>query len=229
MTMLNLNSPERRSAKQLGVAPIRRAILSVFDKTGIVEFARFLQIRGVHIISTGGTAKLLRENVINVQEVSEVTGFPEMMDGRVKTLHPLIHGGLLGRTDTDGPVMIEHGINPIDLVVVNLYPFAETVKKRGITLAEANKEIDIGGPAMLRSGAKNHERVAVVCSPEGYPALMQEIEKEGGTTLQTRLELKYRVFAATRAYDADIERYLRRFVVKPRKKAMKKAPSKRKK
>ena len=136
--------------------PIRRALISVSDKTGIVEFAQALAERGVDILSTGGTARLLAEQGIAVTEVSDYTGFPEMMDGRVKTLHPKVHGGVLGRRGQDDDVMEKHGINPIDMVVVNLYPFAETVAKEGCTLADAVENIDIGGPTMVRSAAKNH-------------------------------------------------------------------------
>src|SRR5579864_9017578 len=142
--------------------PVRRALLSVSDKTGLVELARALAERDVEILSTGGTARLLGGNGISVREVSSFTGFPEIMDGRVKTLHPRIHGGLLGRRGVDDAVMALHGIQPIDLLVVNLYPFAETVSRPNCRYAEAIENIDIGGPAMLRAAAKNHESVAVV-------------------------------------------------------------------
>src|SRR6185295_13986170 len=153
--------------QELGLRKIRRALISVSDKTGIVDFARQLKNFGVEIISTGGTAKALRDAGIDVREVSDVTGFPEMMDGRVKTLHPKIHGGLLGlRDNTDHQAaMQQHGIEPIDMVVINLYPFAETIKREGVTFDEAIEQIDIGGPAMLRSAAKNFASVAVVSDP----------------------------------------------------------------
>ena len=146
--------------------PVRRALISVSDKTGVVDFARELEALGVEILSTGGTFKLLRENGIAAIEVADYTGFPEMMDGRVKTLHPKIHGGILGRRDLDGAVMAEHGIAPIDLVAVNLYPFAATVAKPGCTLPDAIENIDIGGPTMVRSAAKNHKDVAIVVNAE---------------------------------------------------------------
>ncbi|PSV15127.1 bifunctional phosphoribosylaminoimidazolecarboxamide formyltransferase/inosine monophosphate cyclohydrolase, partial [Photobacterium leiognathi subsp. mandapamensis] len=144
------------------VRPIRRALLSVSDKTGIVEFAHALANRGVEILSTGGTARLLAEQNIQVTEVSDYTGFPEMMDGRVKTLHPKVHGGVLGRRGIDDAIMAQHGINPIDMVVVNLYPFAETVANPNCSLEDAIENIDIGGPTMVRSAAKNHKDVTIV-------------------------------------------------------------------
>ena len=159
---------------------IKRALLSVSDKTGLVEFARELKKFGVEIISTGGTAKILRENGVEVREVSDETGFPEMMDGRVKTLHPKIHGALLGLRDNDKHVaaMREHAIEPIDLVVINLYPFEETVAKEGVAIAEAVEQIDIGGPAMIRSAAKNWQSVAVVTDARLYEAVVGRINRK---------------------------------------------------
>src|ERR1700732_279585 len=150
--------------------PVRRALLSVSDKTGLVELARALAKRNIEILSTGGTARLLADNGVTVREVSSYTGFPEIMGGRVKTLHPKIHGGLLGRRGVDEAVMALHEIARIDLLVVNLYPFAETVARPGCGYAEAMEHIDIGGPAMLRAAAKNHESVSVVVDPADYAA-----------------------------------------------------------
>jgi phosphoribosylaminoimidazolecarboxamide formyltransferase/IMP cyclohydrolase len=189
---------------------IGRALLSVTDKTGLVDFARGLARHGVELLSTGGTAKLLREAGLAVREVSEHTGFPEMLDGRVKTLHPKIHGGLLGRRDLPAHVaaMREHGIAPIDLVCVNLYPFRE-VTARGCSLEEAIENIDIGGPSMLRSAAKNHAAVTVVVDPRGYPAVLAEMDAHGGaTTAATRARLAKKVFQTTAAYDGMIADYL---------------------
>ena len=189
---------------------IGRALLSVTDKTGLVDFARGLVRHGVELLSTGGTAKLLREAGLAVREVSEHTGFPEMLDGRVKTLHPKIHGGLLGRRDLPAHVaaMREHGIAPIDLVCVNLYPFRE-VTARGCSLEEAIENIDIGGPSMLRSAAKNHAAVTVVVDPADYPAVLAEMDANGGaTTAPTRARLAKKVFRTTAAYDGMIADYL---------------------
>src|SRR5712691_263198 len=159
-----------------GLVKIRRALISVSDKTGIVDFARELKRFDVEIISTGGTAKALRDAGIEVRDVSDVTGFPEMMDGRIKTLHPKIHGALLGLRDNPEHVaaMREQHIEPIDMVVINLYPFEETIARAGVTLAEAIEQIDIGGPAMIRSAAKNFRDVAVVVAPEFYPVIVEE-------------------------------------------------------
>ncbi|UAW99147.1 bifunctional phosphoribosylaminoimidazolecarboxamide formyltransferase/IMP cyclohydrolase [Halopseudomonas nanhaiensis] len=187
--------------------PIRRALVSVSDKTGIVEFARELAALGVEILSTGGTFKLLREQGIEAVEVADYTGFPEMMDGRVKTLHPKIHGGILGRRDRDGAVMQEHGIQPIDMVVVNLYPFAATVAKPGCTLADAIENIDIGGPTMVRSAAKNHRDVAIVVNAGDYPAVIDGL-KGGGLTYAQRFDLALKAFEHTAAYDGMIANYL---------------------
>ena len=187
--------------------PVRRALISVSDKTGIVDFARELATLGVEILSTGGTYKLLRDNGINAVEVADYTGFPEMMDGRVKTLHPKIHGGILGRRDKDGAVMAEHGINPIDLVAVNLYPFAATVAKPGCTLADAIENIDIGGPTMVRSAAKNHKDVAIVVNAGDYAGILESL-KAGGLTYAQRFDLALKAFEHTAAYDGMIANYL---------------------
>jgi len=187
--------------------PVRRALISVSDKTGIVDFARELAALGVEILSTGGTFKLLRENGVNAVEVADYTGFPEMMDGRVKTLHPKIHGGILGRRDKDGAVMAEHGIQPIDLVAVNLYPFAATVAKPGCTLADAIENIDIGGPTMVRSAAKNHKDVAIVVNASDYAGVVESL-KNGGLTYAQRFDLALKAFEHTAAYDGMIANYL---------------------
>ncbi|MGF1691497.1 bifunctional phosphoribosylaminoimidazolecarboxamide formyltransferase/IMP cyclohydrolase [Photobacterium kagoshimensis] len=188
--------------------PIRRALISVSDKTGIVEFAQALANRGVDILSTGGTARLLAEQGIKVTEVSDYTGFPEMMDGRVKTLHPKVHGGVLGRRGQDDAVMAQHGINPIDMVVVNLYPFAETVAKAGCTLADAVENIDIGGPTMVRSAAKNHKDVAIVVNAHDYERVITEMDAhEKSLTLTTRFDLAIAAFEHTAAYDGMIANY----------------------
>ncbi|ELA9373240.1 bifunctional phosphoribosylaminoimidazolecarboxamide formyltransferase/IMP cyclohydrolase [Vibrio parahaemolyticus] len=188
--------------------PIRRALISVSDKTGIVEFAQALAERGVDILSTGGTARLLAEQGIAVTEVSDYTGFPEMMDGRVKTLHPKVHGGVLGRRGQDDDVMAKHGINPIDMVVVNLYPFAETVAKDGCTLADAVENIDIGGPTMVRSAAKNHKDVTIVVNASNYDRVIAEMDaNDKSLTLETRFDLAIAAFEHTAAYDGMIANY----------------------
>jgi phosphoribosylaminoimidazolecarboxamide formyltransferase / IMP cyclohydrolase len=190
---------------------ISRALISVSDKRGLVEFARKLAGHGVEIISTGGTAKLLRENGIDVRDVSDLTGFPEMLDGRVKTLHPKVHGGILGiRSNQEHRAkMSEHGIEPIDLVVVNLYPFRETIQKPDVTMEEAIENIDIGGPAMIRSSAKNHNDVAVVVDPDDYPLVARELdESNGGLTLDFRYRLAVTAFKHTADYDREIARFL---------------------
>ena len=188
--------------------PIRRALISVSDKTGIVEFAQALAERGVDILSTGGTARLLAEQGIAVTEVSDYTGFPEMMDGRVKTLHPKVHGGVLGRRGQDDDVMEKHGINPIDMVVVNLYPFAETVAKEGCTLADAVENIDIGGPTMVRSAAKNHKDVTIVVNAGDYQRVIAEMDaNDKSLTLDTRFDLAIAAFEHTAAYDGMIANY----------------------
>jgi phosphoribosylaminoimidazolecarboxamide formyltransferase/IMP cyclohydrolase len=194
------------------MAPITRALLSVTDKSGLVEFGEFLADHGVEILSTGGTAKMLRESGLSVVEVSDYTGFPEMLDGRVKTLHPKIHGGILGRRDLTShqEQMDQHGIAPIDLVVVNLYQFEKAVAQPGCTLADAIENIDIGGPTLLRAAAKNYEAVTVVVDPADYPKIMQEMKAhKGATTVATRFQLARKVFALTSAYDTAITQYLK--------------------
>ncbi|MDQ2921473.1 MAG: hypothetical protein M3R52_07685, partial [Acidobacteriota bacterium] len=190
---------------------IRRALISVSDKTGIVDFARELKRFDVEIISTGGTAKALREAGIEVRDVCDVTGFPEMMGGRVKTLHPKIHGALLGLRDNSDhqAAMNEHRIEPIDMVVVNLYPFEETIKRSGVTLAEAVEQIDIGGPAMIRSAAKNSHDVTVVVLPADYSRVMDEMRKNSGSlSLATRRSLAREAFGQTSKYDMIVFAYL---------------------
>ncbi|HXC60777.1 MAG TPA: bifunctional phosphoribosylaminoimidazolecarboxamide formyltransferase/IMP cyclohydrolase, partial [Steroidobacteraceae bacterium] len=191
--------------------PVRRALLSVSDKTGLTELARALAARGVELISTGGTAKALAEAGIAVREVADVTGFPEIMAGRVKTLHPKIHGGLLGRRGLDEAVMAREGIAPIDLLVVNLYPFAATVARPGVGYDEAIENIDIGGPAMLRGAAKNHADVTVVVDPTDYAALLDELESANGATrFAFRARLAAKAFAHTASYDSLVADYLAR-------------------
>ena len=190
---------------------IRRALVSVSDKTGIVDFVRELKRFGVEIISTGGTAKVLRDAGLAVRDVSDVTKFPEMMDGRIKTLHPRIHGGLLGVRDNPEHLaaMKEHEIEPIDMVVVNLYPFEETIKRDGVTLDEAVEQIDIGGPAMIRSAAKNFAAVTVVVLPKDYARVTEEMQKEAGSvSLATRSSLAREAFAQTSRYDMLVLAYL---------------------
>jgi len=190
---------------------IERAIISVTDKSGIVEFAKSLSELGVQILSTGGTARALREGGISVTDISDYTGFPEMMDGRVKTLHPKVHGGLLGLRDNPEHVemMKAHGIKTIDMVVVNLYQFEKTVAKEGVTLEEAIENIDIGGPSMLRSSAKNFRHVTVIVDPADYEVVLREMKKTGGeTTLKTRFRLARKVFQLTHQYDGAISEYL---------------------
>ena len=184
---------------------ISRALISVSDKTGIVEFAQALNQQGVEILSTGGTFRLLKENGIQVVEVSEYTGFPEMMDGRVKTLHPKVHGGILGRRGTDEQVMEEHGISAIDMVVVNLYPFAATVADPNCDLPTAIENIDIGGPTMVRSAAKNHRDVAIVVNAGDYPKIAEEMQaNQGQLDYETRYDLMVKAFEHTAAYDGMI-------------------------
>jgi len=188
---------------------VRRALISVSDKTGVIELARALLARNVEILSTGGTARLLAEQGITVKEVSQHTGFPEIMDGRVKTLHPRIHGGLLGRRGVDESVMALHGIERIDLLIVNLYPFAETVARPACTYSEAIENIDIGGPAMVRAAAKNHDAVTVVVDPQDYGTVLGEIEnREGATTPALRAWLAAKAFAHTARYDTMVANYL---------------------
>lgn len=188
---------------------IKRALVSVSDKTGIVEFASQLASRDIIILSTGGTARLLADAGIEVIEISDYTGFPEIMDGRVKTLHPKIHGGLLARRGTDDAVMAENNIEPIDLVVVNLYPFEATVNQSDCTLADAIENIDIGGPTMLRSAAKNHAYVGAVVDAADYENIIDEIDNhDGSLTDETRFYLAQKVFAHTANYDANVSNYL---------------------
>ncbi len=194
------------------MSKIERAIISVTDKKGIVDFATALSRFDIEILSTGGTAKALRQGGITVTDISEYTGFPEMMDGRVKTLHPKVHGGLLGLRDNPEHVrmMKEHGIKGIDMVVVNLYQFEKTVAKEGVTLEEAIENIDIGGPSMLRSSAKNFKDVTVIVDPVDYDVVLEEMEGSGGeTTLKTRFRLARKVFRLTHEYDGAISQYLK--------------------
>ena len=188
---------------------ITRALISVSDKTGIVDFARSLQAQDVEILSTGGTAKLLAQSGIPVIEVGDYTGFPEMMDGRVKTLHPKVHGGILGRRGTDDAVMAEHGIPPIDMVVVNLYPFESTIANPDCDLPTAIENIDIGGPTMLRAAAKNHAAVTVVTDAADYSRILQEmVENSGAVSRATRFDLAVKAFEHTARYDGAIANYL---------------------
>ena len=193
------------------MSKVSTALISVTDKSGIAEFARSLERLGIEILSTGGTARTIREAGIDVLDISEYTGFPEMMDGRVKTLHPKVHGALLGRRDNqqDIQMMGIHGIKDINMVVVNLYQFEQTVAKEGCTLEEAMENIDIGGPSMLRSAAKNFRHVTVVVDPSDYPKVLKEITESGGTTLETRFELAKKVFDLTWQYDKAISDYLK--------------------
>ena len=189
---------------------VKRALLSVTDKTGIVEFARGLADLGVEILSTGGTANVIKKEGIPVKEVSEHTGFPEMMDGRIKTLHPVIHGGILARRDlkTHLDAMVQHDIGPIDLVAVNLYAFEDTIAKDGCKLDDAIENIDIGGPAMLRSSAKNHKDVLVLVDPEDYKPVLDLLKTKGDVPYKQRLKLAIKVFETTNRYDSAISVYL---------------------
>ncbi len=194
------------------MSKIERALISVTDKTGIVEFARELSQLGIEIISTGGTAKVLREGGVKVIDISELTGFPEILGGRVKTLHPFVHGGILfKRDDPEHMETIEKmGIKPIDMVVVNLYAFDKVVEKKG-DLETAIENIDIGGPTLLRASAKNFKYVTVVVDPSDYPKVLEEIKAQGNTTLKTRFELAKKVFKLTSSYDEMIFNYLSTF------------------
>ena len=195
------------------MAKIQRAILSVTDKTGLVDFARKLEGLGVELISTGGTAKLLRDSGIRVRDISDLTGFPEMLDGRVKTLHPKVHGGILHRREDPAhrTAVAEHGIQPIDMVVVNLYAFEKTAAKTGVAFEELLENIDIGGPSMIRSAAKNFQDVAVVTSPADYETLAEEMQRSGGElSSSTKWRLAQRAFATTAAYDSAIASTLER-------------------
>ena len=188
--------------------PIKRALLSVSDKTGIVDFARSLAQKGVDILSTGGTAKLLAENGIKVTEVSEYTGHPEIMDGRVKTLHPKVHGGILARRGMDEAVMVENGISAIDIVVVNLYPFANAVSDENCSLENAIENIDIGGPTMVRAAAKNHKDVTIVVNASDYSRVLAEMDSnQDSLTYQTRFDLAIAAYEHTAAYDGMIANY----------------------
>jgi phosphoribosylaminoimidazolecarboxamide formyltransferase/IMP cyclohydrolase len=198
---------------------IKRALISVSDKTGIVDFARELSAMGVEILSTGGTAKTLRDAGVPVIEVSDYTGFPEMLDGRLKTLHPKIHGGLLSRRSNpkDMEDIKKHGISTIDLVVVNLYPFEKTISKPDVTFEEAIENIDIGGPAMLRASSKNFADVAVVVDPADYSVVLQEMKKSGSEiSRDTKLNFANKVFAHTARYDTLIANYLTAVIKKER-------------
>lgn len=193
------------------MSKIKRALLSVSDKKGIVDFAGALSKLGIEIISTGGTGRLLRENNIEVRDISELTNFPEMMDGRVKTLHPAVHGGILAVRDNKQHLreIEKQNIEPIDLVVCNLYPFAETIAKKNVTLAEAVENIDIGGPTMIRSAAKNHNDVAVVVDPADYDQFLAELKiAEGGLSKAKKLELAYKAFRHTAEYDQRIQKFM---------------------
>jgi len=193
------------------MAKIKRAILSVSNKKGLLDLAKELSAMGVEILSTGGTARALREGGIQVKDVSEHTGFPEMLDGRVKTLHPKIHGGLLSRRNNpkDMEEIEKHGIVPIDMVVVNLYPFEETIAKPDVTFEDAIENIDIGGPTMLRSASKNFQDVAVIVDPSDYEPVIKEIkERNGELSYKRKLELAKKVFGHTSRYDALITEYL---------------------
>ncbi len=196
---------------------IKRALISVSNKTGIVEFAKKFSKNGIEIISTGGTAKALREAGIDVMDVSSYTNFPEMMDGRVKTLHPKVHGGLLALRDNSSHMAQakENLIEMIDLVVVNLYPFRETIEKEGVTEAEAIENIDIGGPSMIRSAAKNFKFVTIVTDPEDYEMIAEEILKKGETTIETRKKLARKAFTMTYKYDEAIDHYFRKELNEP--------------
>ncbi|MEO7431970.1 MAG: bifunctional phosphoribosylaminoimidazolecarboxamide formyltransferase/IMP cyclohydrolase [Dokdonella sp.] len=189
------------------LVPVRRALLSVSDKAGLVDLARGLDSLGILLVSTGGTAKTLRDSGLHVTDVSALTGFPEIMDGRVKTLHPIVHGGLLGRRGIDDEVMSKHRIAPIDLLIVNLYPFEQTTQAPDCTLADAIENIDIGGPAMLRAAAKNHDHVVVTVDPTDYAELLEELAA-GGTRLPLRRRLAAKAFAHTARYDGLIANWL---------------------
>ena len=193
------------------MAKVQRALLSVYEKRGVVDFARGLSSLGVEIVSTGGTADLLRRAEVPVRDVSDLTGFPEMLDGRVKTLHPKVHGGLLARRDRKEHLeaMKEHGIQPIDLVAVNLYPFESTAAKEGVAPEEVIEQIDIGGPSMIRSAAKNHASVAVICNPDRYAEVLDAMKASAGEVPDTlRIDLAREAFRTTARYDAAIASWL---------------------
>jgi phosphoribosylaminoimidazolecarboxamide formyltransferase/IMP cyclohydrolase len=186
---------------------VRRALVSVSDKRGLIPFVTGLAELGVEVLSTGGTCRQLREAGLDIVEVSEKTGFPEIMDGRVKTLHPVIHGGLLGRRGTDEAVMDEHGIEPIDLLVVNLYPFEQTIAREDATIEDAIENIDIGGPAMIRAASKNHDGVAVIVEPDDYEGVLEDL-KNDRLSLESRRRLAAKAYAHTASYDTAITKYL---------------------
>ncbi len=188
-----------------------RALISLTDKSGIEDFARELEKLGIEILSTGGTAKKMRESGIKVKDVAEFTGFPEMLDGRVKTLHPKVHGGILAQKHNPAHVkqMEQHGLQPIDIVAVNLYAFEKTVANPACTLADAIENIDIGGPTMLRSSAKNFRDVTVIVDPADYPQVLKELKEQGNTTLKTRFRLAVKVFELTSTYDTAITKWLK--------------------
>ena len=195
------------------LVPVKRALISVSDKSGIVEFAGALRDAGIELLSTGGTFRLLKDNGLDVTEVSDYTGFPEMMDGRVKTLHPKVHGGILARRGQDDSVMAEHGIDAIDMVVVNLYPFEATVAKPDCTLADAIENIDIGGPTMVRAAAKNHRFVNIVVNASDYGTIVDEMRaNNGATTYATRFDLAIKAYEHTAAYDGAIANHFGRLV-----------------
>jgi phosphoribosylaminoimidazolecarboxamide formyltransferase/IMP cyclohydrolase len=195
---------------------IERAIISVTDKSGIIEFAKGLSRFGVQILSTGGTARTLRDGGVKVTDISDYTGFPEMLDGRVKTLHPKVHGGILGMRDKTEHIsmMQKHDIKNIDLIVVNLYAFEKTVAKDNVSIEEAIENIDIGGPAMIRSSAKNFRDVIVIVDPSDYDRVLKEMEASGGsTTLETRFKLAKKAFQLTHHYDGAISHYLEKLEI----------------
>ena len=209
-TSPSLTDAKRTFGPMTDLHPVRRALLSVSDKTGLIELGQALSERGVELLSTGGTAKALRDAGLAVKDVSEVTGFPEMMDGRVKTLHPMVHGGLLALRDNDTHVaaMTEHGIGAIDLLVVNLYPFEATVAK-GADYDECVENIDIGGPAMIRAAAKNHAFVNVVVDVEDYQKLLGDMDQHNGATCpKFRRKLAQKAYARTAAYDTAVSNWL---------------------
>ncbi|TAN05999.1 MAG: bifunctional phosphoribosylaminoimidazolecarboxamide formyltransferase/IMP cyclohydrolase [Rhodanobacteraceae bacterium] len=190
------------------IVTVHRALISVSDKTGLADIGAALHALGIEIVSTGGSAKALRAAGVPVREVSELTGFPEIMDGRVKTLHPKVHGGLLGRRGIDDAVMLDQSILPIDLLIVNLYPFARTIARTDASYADAIEQIDIGGPAMLRAGAKNHERVTCICDPADYRELVETLRRDGGASFEQRRRFAAKVFAHTARYDGTIADWL---------------------
>jgi len=200
----------------ISAPPIRRALISVSDKSGIVDLARILHKKGVELLSTGGTASLIAQQDIPVTEISDYTGFPEMMAGRVKTLHPKVHGGILGRRGVDDEVMQSHGIQPIDLVIINLYPFQETVAKPDCSFEDAIENIDIGGPAMVRAAAKNHSSVTIVVDPVDYATVLDEMDNNNGSVSdKTRFSLAIKAYEHTANYDGAIANYFGRLVQEP--------------